>query len=105
MFAAGLARRTARTVVTPNVFLEVLAKVRQEGYAISVEENQNGLSSVGAPVFGRDGTCIAAVSLVAAAMTLRAEQQARYVRLVRRCAVEISEAMGFGVRIKRGPVT
>lgn len=101
VISAGLARRAPRTITTASVFRQVLAQVRVDGYAVSVEENEKGLVSVGAPVFGRDGSCIAAVSLVGPAMRLRTEQLPKYVRLVRRCAIEISEAMGFATRTKR----
>jgi IclR family transcriptional regulator, KDG regulon repressor len=101
--SVGLARRTPRTITTASVFRQVLTQVRVDGYAISVEENEKAMSSVGAPVFGRDGSCIAAVSLVGPAMRLSGEHLPRYVRLVRRCAIEISEAMGFANRTLRKP--
>ena len=100
---AGLSRRVQRTITAPRAFRDVLAQVRVDGYAVSVEENERGMSSVGAPVFGRDGSCIVAVSLVASALTLSGEQLPRYVRLVRRSAIEMSEAMGFASRTQRKP--
>lgn len=101
VISSGLARRAPRTITTASVFRQVLTQVRVDGYAVSVEENEKGLVSVGAPVFGRDGSCIAAVSLVGPAMRLRTEQLPKYVRLVRRCGIEISEAMGFAARTNR----
>lgn len=99
--AHGLARMAPRSITTPAMFRDVLTQVRADGYAVSVEESEKGVASVGAPVFGRDGSCIAAVSLVGPVLTLGDDQLRRYVRMVRRCSIEISEAMGFVDRTRR----
>ncbi len=99
--AHGLARMAPRSITTPAMFRDVLTQVRADGYAVSVEESEKGVASVGAPVFGRDGSCIAAVSLVGPVLTLGDDQLRRYVRMVRRCSIEISEAMGFVDRDRR----
>ncbi len=99
--SAELTRRAPRTITTASMFRQVLAQVRIDGYAVSVEESEKGVASVGAPVFGRDGSCIAAVSLVGPVIRVSAEHLPRFVRLVRRCSIEISEAMGFAARAKR----
>lgn len=92
----GLTRLAPRSITTKSVFVDCLAKVRNDGYAISAEESQPGVTSVAAPVFGPDGGCIAAVSVVGAALTLTNHAIPKYVGLVRRCAREISDGMGFG---------
>ena len=92
----GLARLAPRTITSVSLFQEALATTRTQGYALSVEESQPGVSSVAAPVFGRDGGCIAAVSLVGPASGMTAEHLPKYLGLVRRCAREISDGMGFG---------
>lgn len=48
---AGFTRLTPRTVVRPVKFTAQLALVRQQGYVVSVEEAEVGLSSIAAPVF------------------------------------------------------
>ncbi len=96
VLARGLVRAAARTITSANLFNEALATARAQGYAVSVEESQPGVTSIGAPVFGRDGSCIAAVSLVGPAASMTGEQLQKYIGLVRRCAREISDGMGFG---------
>lgn len=96
VLARGLSRLAPRSITTKSVFIDCLARVRADGYAISVEESQPGVTSVAAPVFGRDGSCIAAVSLVGAAMVMTDEQLPRFTGMVRKCAREISDGMGFG---------
>jgi IclR family transcriptional regulator, KDG regulon repressor len=94
----GLRRLAAHTITSKPVFLDVLANVRSDGYAVSVEESEPGVASVGAPVFGRDGTCIAAVSMVGPVLRMRDDYLTRSIRQVRRCALEISRGMGHGAR-------
>jgi IclR family transcriptional regulator, KDG regulon repressor len=98
VLAAGLPRRAPRTITSASMFREVLATVKADGFAVSIEESEKGVASVGAPVFGRNGSCIAAVSLVGSILKLNDEQLPRYVAMVRRCATDISEAMGYSNR-------
>jgi IclR family transcriptional regulator, KDG regulon repressor len=96
VLARGLARAAPRTITSQSLFLEALGRTRSNGYAVSVEESQPGVTSLAAPVFGRDGGCIAAVSLVGPAASMTDENLPKYLGLVRRCAREISDGMGFG---------
>jgi DNA-binding IclR family transcriptional regulator len=106
VLARGLSRLAPRSITTKSVFIDCLAKVRSDGYAVSVEESQPGVTSVAAPVFGRDGSCIAAVSLVGAAMAMTDEQLPKFTGMVRKCAREISDGMGFGqVRRVGAPIS
>jgi DNA-binding IclR family transcriptional regulator len=101
VLAAGLKRRAPRTITSKTLLLDTLQRVRLEGYAVSLEEAEPKVSSVGAPVFGRDGSCIAAVSIVGPTMRFADDNLRKYVRLVRRCSLAISEAMGFNARPRR----
>jgi DNA-binding IclR family transcriptional regulator len=98
----GLKRLAPRTITSEALLAETLERVRTLGYSVSVEESEPDVASVGAPIFGRDGACIAAVSMAGPALRLGDEQLLRAVRQVRRCAGEISEAMGFRQRRLRG---
>lgn len=63
----GFVRKTPRTVVHAAKFEAQLASVRRQGFIMSVEETEVGLSSLAAPVFldGPDGsrTVVAAISV------------------------------------------
>jgi IclR family transcriptional regulator, KDG regulon repressor len=91
----GLPRKGPRTVTSATMFLAVLAQIRVDGYVISIEENEKGISSVGAPVFGRDGSCIAAVSLVGPTSRFQGDMLDGHGRHVRQCANKISTLMGY----------
>ncbi len=97
----GLPRLGPRGITTRSTFVDALLKIRADGYAVSVEEGEVGVMSIGAPIFGHDGGCIAAVSAAGPMIRMKAERMPVYVTQVRRCAMEISEAMGFGTRARR----
>lgn len=97
VLAAGLARKTGRTIGSKAALLGALEQVRRDGYATSIDEGGEGVSSVGAPVFGHDGSCIAAVSIAGPSLRMKNELLGRYARMARRCALEVSTAMGARV--------
>ena len=101
----GLQRRGPRGITTKATFVDALLKIRSDGYCVSVEEGEVGVMSIGAPIFGHDGTCIAAVSAAGPVIRMKPERMSVYITQVRRCAKDISEAMGFGVRNTRRPAS
>jgi IclR family pca regulon transcriptional regulator len=54
---------TERTVVNPERLREILAGVREDGYAIVEEELEIGLRSIAVPVRGAAGTVLAALNI------------------------------------------
>jgi DNA-binding IclR family transcriptional regulator len=99
--AAGLRRIGPRSITTERGLREALVKIRADGYVVSVEENERGVVSLGAPVFGHDGSCIAAVSIAGPMLRVTTAEVPRLVRMVRRCALDISVGMGFLDRTQR----
>jgi DNA-binding IclR family transcriptional regulator len=63
--ARPLERFTEQTITEPKALAKELDHVRSQGYAIDDEEISRGLTCIGAPIFGQDGTVIAALSLTA----------------------------------------
>lgn len=59
----GLPRLTRNTITTGTELLRVLAKIKQDGFAINVEENADGVMCVGAPIWGPDARPMAALSI------------------------------------------
>lgn len=55
--------RTPRSITSPDAMREELDLVRRRGWAEDREENERSINCVGAPVFGADGTAVAAVSV------------------------------------------
>ena len=92
--AAGLPRLAPRTITSRSMLVRVLRQVRRDGYARSIDESEPGVTSVGAPVFGFDGSVIAAVSVAGPSLRISPESIPRYSRLVRRAADVVSTGMG-----------
>lgn len=69
----GLVRQTRHTVVHPAKFEAQLELVRRQGFIMSTEETEVGLSSVAAPVFldGADGNRVAVAAISVAGPTQR----------------------------------
>jgi len=57
--AEPLQRFTARTIVDPAVLRGELERVRADGVARAVDEREDGLAALAAPVLGRDGELVA----------------------------------------------
>lgn len=58
-----LDRYTEHTLTTRQALEAELATVRHEGYATAVDELEEGLVAVAAPVFDARGDCVAAISI------------------------------------------
>lgn len=58
-----LAAKTPKTIVDRDALSADLALCRARGYAISIDEHIEGLSSVAAPIFDHAGTAIAALGV------------------------------------------
>jgi IclR family transcriptional regulator, acetate operon repressor len=63
VIAAGLPRRTHRSVTDPAAFRAELARVRDEGVAFDMEEGVREISCVAAPVCNSEGLPIVALSI------------------------------------------
>ena len=63
--AEGLPARTRRTIITKSALRTELGRVRKRGYAVSMGESEDGVSSVGVAVLNSSGRPVAAVSVAA----------------------------------------
>lgn len=90
----GLPRLAPRTITTKAALMQALAKTRKEGYAVSIDESAPDIVSVGAPIFGRMGACVAAVSVAGPSLRMPPESLDRFVRHVVRAAADISRGLG-----------
>ncbi|MBO8162933.1 MAG: IclR family transcriptional regulator [Brevibacillus sp.] len=59
----GLARHTEHTITELDAFQRHLREIRQNGYAVDHEENEQGITCIAAPIFGFNGKVTAAVSI------------------------------------------
>lgn len=94
---AGLPPSTGYTIVVPDVLVAELARIRDRGYARSVDETELGMSSIAVPVrIPRDGTVVAAISMVGPTARVVGEHEAHHVSVLQAGARALAEAIGRG---------
>jgi IclR family acetate operon transcriptional repressor len=91
VLAAGLTRRTPRTVVLPGMLGTQLATIRRRGLAEEHEESGPGIACVAAPVMDSSGVAIAAISITGWSNRLDTR---RVAPAVRTAALALSRALG-----------
>jgi DNA-binding IclR family transcriptional regulator len=83
---AGLAKRTAKSIVDRGRWFEEISRVRRQGVAYDIEECEAGISCVAAPVRDDQGSVIAAVGISVIAPDCVAAKLACVAEEVRRLA-------------------
>jgi IclR family pca regulon transcriptional regulator len=82
---------TERTVVSPARLMEILAGVRQAGYALIDEELEVGLRSIAVPVRGASGAVLAALNVGAQAMRVSSRQmEEEFLPVLQKSAQELA---------------
>lgn len=89
----GLKRYTSNTCTDPAVFIQLLTKIRKQGYAVSIEELHKGVSSIAAPVRNKRGKVIAAISIAGPISRINPNSIPKLTKLVQRAADEVSKAL------------
>jgi DNA-binding IclR family transcriptional regulator len=85
---------TDETVTQVEVLLAELEVAAERGYAIAVEELEEGLNAVAAPIHGPDGQVVASVSVSGPSYRLEPERLDEVGALVVRAAGDISRRLG-----------
>jgi DNA-binding IclR family transcriptional regulator len=94
--AAGMPRRTPRTIVAPGLLRRELARVVAAGSAYDYEESTVGVACVAAPVFDAAGEVVAAVSVAGAFPQFRPQRSAKAVRMAARSLSRTVSALSTG---------
>jgi DNA-binding IclR family transcriptional regulator len=94
---AGLPASTGYTIVVADVLAAELTRIRDRGYARSVDETELGMSSLAVPVQGPSGDqVVAAISMVGPTTRVVGEHEARHVSILQAGARSLSEAVAKG---------
>ena len=93
--ATSLARFTERTVIDPGQLAAELEAVRQRGYAIAIDELEQGLTAVAAPVTDSQGNVIASVSVSGPTFRLGSDRLPDVADQVREAAAQVSRRLGW----------
>ncbi|MFJ3957518.1 IclR family transcriptional regulator [Arthrobacter sp. NPDC090010] len=93
--AAGLHPYTTSTPTDVDMLDSQVAKAKQDGYAVALDERDDGAGSVSAPVFDHEGELAAVIGIGAPTQRLAPEDITRLVPLVRQAATRASRALGL----------
>lgn len=91
----GLQKFTKNTITAPKKLQAELSEIRNRGFAYSIEEFSEGVSSVAAPIFDYRRKVIAALSVVGPVQRIQSHKIPDLAKKAISSAMEISKRMGF----------
>jgi DNA-binding IclR family transcriptional regulator len=95
LLAAPLAALTPATITNPEDLQRQMIKIRTRGYATSLDELEEGLHAVSAPIFNYQGEVIACVSVSGPSYRLTRARIKEASPQVIQTADQISQELGF----------
>lgn len=94
---AGLPPSTGYTIVVPDVFRAEIDKVRQRGWARSVDETEIGMSSLAVPVRSDPtGPVVAAISMIGPTSRVAGDTESSNVTALHAASRKLTEALMLG---------
>lgn len=93
--AQPLERRTANTIVAPELLRAELERMRNHGYAVDDVENEIGVRCIAAPIFDHLGELAGSISLAGPTMRMTWERTEQLTGPLMDAAREISVRLGF----------
>ena len=92
-------RYTANTITDPDQLRSCLQEIRARGYGTDMEESEEGLMCIAAPVRNNRGQVIAAMSISGSAVRMRRRFD-EFRQLVMEQAEELSRSLGWNPSVK-----
>ena len=93
-----LPQYTERTVTSIKALSQELSEVREQGYAVAVDELELGLAAVAAPVHNAHGDVIASMSVSGPTFRMPQKRIDEIVPVLVEAAAEVSHRLGWGHR-------
>ncbi len=94
----GLSRYTAMTITRKSQLRAEVKLVREQGYAVAVDELEVGLTAAAAPIRNAHGDVIASMSVSGPTFRLTSERVEAVLPQLVEAAQEVSRRLGFGHR-------
>lgn len=94
----GLQAFTKNTITNPQQLRDHLKKIKQDGYAYSIDELLEGVNSIAAPVFDYRGKVIAAITVVGPKQRVQPHKIQSFAKKVINAGLEVSSRMGYSGR-------
>ncbi len=94
----SLAAYTSLTITKRSELRKEVERVREQGYAVAVDELEIGLTAVAAPIRNAHGDGIASMSVSGPTFRLTGDRIDEVVELLVDAAIEVSRRLGWGHR-------
>lgn len=91
----GLEQHTENTITDQTIFIEELQKVKKQGYGVEIEENEEGITCIAAPIFDHKGDIIAAVSISGPSTRMTKQRLLELMPSITETGKTISKRLGF----------
>ncbi|MCQ6279237.1 IclR family transcriptional regulator [Bacillus sp. EB600] len=91
----GLHKFTKNTITDPQKLRNHLKQIRENGFAYSIEEFTEGVTSIAAPIYDYKGNVIAALSIVGPIQRIQSNKISGYAKKAINAGMEISKRMGY----------
>jgi DNA-binding IclR family transcriptional regulator len=101
LLSGPLERRTAHTITDPARLRDILAEVRQRGFAIEDEESDPGIRVIAAPVRDSTGAVVGAVGVAGPSQRLSMEAIESFAPPLIEAVAAISSRLGYGAGYRR----
>ena len=92
--AAALQPRTPTTIVEPQRFLQEMARIRNQGYALNKGEWNENVYGIASPVTDVSGSVVAAIGLSGPKERFKAAQVKAFAPLIVEAAAQVSLSLG-----------
>jgi IclR family acetate operon transcriptional repressor len=94
VFEAGLQSLTSKTITDPADLRYELERVREQGYATSFEELEEGTNALAVPIRSPNDEVIAAIGVVGPSYRFTPERAMSHLDVIRSVAREVSHRLG-----------
>jgi len=94
----ALSRYTALTITRKSLLREEIGLVREQGYAVAVDELEVGLTAAAAPIRNAHGDVVASMSVSGPTFRLSSERVEGVLPQLLDAALEVSHRLGWGRR-------
>jgi IclR family KDG regulon transcriptional repressor len=94
----GVRKYTEHTNLSFSALFDELRTTRERGYALSVEEFEDGICAVAAPILDPSGRPLAAIAMVGPAFRLSSERMAELGQAVKATANAIAQEIGLATQ-------
>lgn len=95
-----LKRFTPHTTIDHNMLRVELDQIRKNGYYLSYETFESGVSCIAAPVFSKDNKIVAAISICAPTVRVMSKE-AEFRKYLLETTYKVSKNLGYSANVKK----